>query len=55
MDTEYYSMRLVCEAAGKASDTWPQEIQHVKLSEADAALSDEEKITKAQEIVCDDQ
>ncbi len=25
------------------------------LSEADAALSDEEKITKAQEIVCDDQ
>lgn len=53
MNTEYYSMRLVCEATGKDSDTWPQEIQSVDLSETDKNLSDEDKLAKAQELVCD--
>lgn len=53
MNTEYYSMRLVCEATQKEKDTWPQEIQNVELSAEDQNLSDEEKLSKAREIVCD--
>lgn len=51
MDTEYYSMRLVSEATGKAQDTWPEEIQATKLSKEDAALTAEQKQQKAKEIV----
>lgn len=54
MNTEYYSMRLVCEATQKETDTWPQEIQNVELLAEDQNLSDEEKLSKAREIVCDD-
>ncbi len=53
MNTEYYSMRLVCEATQKEKDTWPQEIQNVELSAEDQNLSDEKKLSKAREIVCD--
>lgn len=55
MTTEYYSMRLVSEASETESDTWPQEIQNVKLSDADSRLSSEAKYKKAQEIVCNNQ
>ena len=55
MNTEYYSMRLVCEASNTEPDTWPQEIQNIELSDADSRLSSEDKYKKAQEIVCDNQ
>lgn len=54
MNTEYYSMRLVCEATQKETDTWPQEIQNVELLAEDQNLPAEEKLSKAREIVCDD-
>lgn len=54
METEYYSMRLVCEAKGMAEDTWPEELQAVELSEEDSQLTAEEKMEKAQRLVCDD-
>ena len=54
METEQYSMRLVCEAHGLTKSSWPEEIQAVELSKEDAALSSEEKIKKAQDMVCDD-
>lgn len=51
MDTEYYSMRLVSEATSKEKDTWPEEIQATKLSKEDAALTAEQKLQKAKDIV----
>lgn len=53
MDTEYYSMRLVSEATGKAKDTWPEEIQKVELSKADEALTSEQKQERARAMVSD--
>lgn len=51
MNTEYYSMRLVSEATSKEQDTWPEEIQATKLSKEDEALTAEQKLQKAKEIV----
>lgn len=52
MNTEYYSMRLILEATGQQEI--PDELKIVELTEEDKQLSNEEKITKAQKIVCDD-
>ena len=52
METEYYSMRLMEEASGEAREDWPEALKNVTLSEEDAALTADEKITKAQELVC---
>ena len=51
MQTEYYSMRLVEESLGTPPATWPEELQSVQLSGADAALSPAEKLYKAQQLV----
>lgn len=53
MSTEYYSMKLVAEAVGDAQGDLPQELQVTQLSESDEALTSEEKIAKAQQMVCD--
>ncbi len=53
MNTEYYSMRLVAETTGTEESSWPEEIQAVSLSQEDEALTDAQKLQKAQEIVCD--
>ena len=52
MDTEYYSMKLV----GAAKDTeqeQPEELQNIELTDDDLSLSAEEKMEKAQMLVCD--
>ncbi len=51
MNTEYYSMRLVLEANGQQKI--PEELKTIELTEEDKQLSDEEKIRKAQQMVCD--
>ena len=52
MNTEYYSMRLVCEAQGISQSNWPDALQSVELSDEDSQLSIEEKMQKAQDLVC---
>lgn len=52
MQSEYYSMCLVEEADGEEKAAWPEELQNVELSGEDAALADDEKRQKAQELVC---
>ena len=54
MQTEYYSMRLVCEAKGIAKSSWPEEIRSVTLSDEDERLSADEKMQKAQEQISDE-
>ena len=54
MNTEYYSMSLVLEAQGIDRETWPEELQNVKLSSEDSLLTSSEKMKKAGQIVCDD-
>ena len=54
MKTEYYSMRLVAEASDPDPSGWPEEIRQVTLKEEDQALSAEEKLSRAQEMVSDD-
>ncbi len=49
--TETYAMRLVAEANGSASSSWPLDVQQVALSESDAALSAEEKLARARDLV----
>ena len=51
MQTEYYSMRLVAESIGTDPSTWPTELQDVKLSGEDAALSPADKLSRAQQMV----
>ena len=51
MQTEYYAMRLVEESIGSEPSSWPAELKNIKLSEADAALSPSDKLTKAQQMV----
>ena len=51
MTTEYYAMRLVCEANDVLQSSWPDEIKAVELSKEDEKLSDDEKIEKAQHLV----
>ena len=53
-EIELYSMRLVCEAKGY-DDLIAQHLSDVELSAADAALSPEEKIARATDIVFDDE
>lgn len=54
MEREYYSMRLTVESKGYDLLTFPEEIQNVKLSGEDAALSSEEKFALAESMVFDD-
>lgn len=54
METECYSMRLVCEAKDIEKSSWPEEISSVTLSKEDERLSSDEKMQKAQELVSDD-
>ena len=49
MDMEYYAMRLVIEAKGYTD--YPEVLQSVELSEADMALSPDEKMRRASELV----
>lgn len=49
--TELYAIRLVGEAAGFTSDTFPDSLKNVLLSDADTALSSDAKIEKAQMLV----
>lgn len=52
MNTEYYSMRLVCEAQEIDQSSWPDALQSVELSDEDNQLSPEEMMHKAQDLVC---
>ncbi|MCR4640452.1 MAG: diguanylate cyclase [Lachnospiraceae bacterium] len=52
MDREYYSMRLVIEAKGYTG--YPEVLEGITLSEADAALSAEDKMRRATELVLDE-
>lgn len=53
MDTEYYAMRLVAEARGLTTEELPQELRETDLSPEDSQLTTEEKMEKAQQLVCD--
>ena len=53
MDTEYRSMRLVCEATDLDKSQWPDEIKAVELSAEDAALTAEQKRATARDILFD--
>lgn len=53
MQTEYYAMRLIAEANDEDPSSWPTEIKDLALSSSDAALSNEEKLSRAQKMVCD--
>lgn len=53
MDREYYAMRLVIEAKGYTD--YPEILKEVELSSEDAALSPEEKIRHATELVLNDE
>lgn len=55
METEYYAMRLVCEATGKAEAAWPEAIRNVKLSAEDQRAASDKKMEKAQKLVSDDE
>ncbi len=52
MDLEYYAMRLVIDAKGYTD--YPELLEDVKLTDEDAALSADEKIRHATEIVLGD-
>ncbi len=51
MQTEYYAMRLVESAAGTERKSWPSELRSIELSDTDQALSDKEKLARAQELM----
>lgn len=53
MDREYYAMRLVIEAKGYTD--YPEILEEIELSSEDAALSPEEKIRHATELVLNDE
>ncbi len=53
MDREYYAMRLVIEAKGYTQ--YPEILRDVKLESADEALTPEDKIRHATEMVLDDE
>ena len=55
MDTECYSMRLVCEGTGKAEGAWPEAVRNVELSSEDKRLTSTAKMEKAQKLVSNDQ
>ena len=52
MDQEYYAMRLVIEAKGY--EEYPEILKNVVLSEEDLALSPEDKMQRATELVLND-
>ena len=52
METEYYVMRLVEESNGTEQSSWQQELQNIELSVDDEALSNEEKLVRAQNLMC---
>ena len=53
MHREYYAMRLVIEAKGYTD--YSAELQEIRLTEQDAALSPEDKMRRATEMVLDDE
>ncbi len=53
MGQEYYAMRLVIEAKGYTD--YPKELNDISLSAKDKALSDQEKMERATEIVLNDE
>ncbi len=53
--TDRYAMRLVAEATLADSASWPAEIQSVSLHDSDLAMSDDEQMRKAQQLVCNNQ
>ena len=53
MDTEYYAMRLISEAKNVDKVIWPDEITAVQLSAEDAALTADQNLQKAQQLVSD--
>ena len=53
MDREYYAMRLVVEAKGYTD--YPEQIQAVELTAADKALSPEQKMDRAVDMVHDNE
>ena len=55
MHTELYVMRLMLEATDDDPSGWPQELLDVQLSEADAALSKDKMIARAQRLLRDDE
>ena len=52
MDREYYAMRLVIEA--KKIKEYPPQLKNIRLSDEDAALSQEDKMHRATEMVLDE-
>ena len=53
MDREYYAMKLVVEAKGYTD--YPEPLRSVELSEADSALTSDEKMMLAAKMVHDDE
>lgn len=53
MEREYYAMRLVIEA--KKIKEYPAQLKNIKLRDEDAALSPEEKMHRATEMVLDEE
>jgi diguanylate cyclase (GGDEF)-like protein len=53
MDREFYAMRLVIEA--KKIKEYPVQLKSIKLSDEDAALSPEDKMHRATEMVLDEE
>ena len=53
MKTEYYAMRLVLEAKEIPSENWFEELKEVEISDLDERLSNEDKMERAQWMVCD--
>ena len=53
MNTEYYSMRLVCEAKELDPGSWPEEVKAVQLSAEDSRLPADKKLEKARDILLD--
>ncbi len=51
METEYYAMRLIEESSGTGFASWPKELQLQELSEEDEALSNEEKLLRARDLM----
>lgn len=53
MNTEYYSMKLVAMAQKEAEEELPEELQSTTLVDSDRKLSEDEKMLRAQQMVCD--
>ena len=53
MEREFYAMRLAADAFGYSLTSFPVEVQSVRLTDADAALSQEEKGELARTLVFD--